>query len=68
MGGESIDVAVLDGPPGSGRVLYAGSRRVVDGAVAVSIDVSGRPAWVVVDPFVRRIDRDRTNNAKRVAP
>jgi ABC-2 type transport system permease protein len=67
MDGEAIDVAVLDGNPWTGRMLYAGKARVVGGRIALTVDVPARPAYVVVDPYVRRIDRDRTDNAKRLA-
>jgi ABC-2 type transport system permease protein len=67
MEGEAIDVAVYDGNPQTGRRLYAGKHTVTEGRIALSLDLAARPAFVVVDPFVRRIDRDRTDNRKRIA-
>lgn len=64
--GESLDVAVYDDAPGSGRLLYAGKHLVTGGRIALTVDLPEPPAYVVVDPLVRRIDRDRTNNTRRV--
>jgi ABC-2 type transport system permease protein len=66
MDGEAIDVAVFEGDPSTGRVLYAGKQRVVGGQITLAVDVSAPAAYVVVDPFIRRIDRDRSDNARRV--
>ena len=63
--GEAIDVAVYDDRPEVGRVLYAAKHRVAGGRIALSLDLPSRPAYVVVDPYLRRIDRDRTDNRLR---
>ncbi|HSU15905.1 hypothetical protein [Longimicrobium sp.] len=63
--GETIDVAIFDGDPSTGRVLYAGKRPVAGGRITLDVDLPARPAYAVADPFVRRIDRDRTDNRKR---
>ncbi|MCC3160047.1 hypothetical protein LJ737_22610 [Hymenobacter sp. 15J16-1T3B] len=65
--GESFDVAVLDGPPGTGRELYRAEAPVVDGRIQLQLRLGRRPAYVVVDPAVRYLDRDRTNNQRRFA-
>jgi hypothetical protein len=35
---------------------------VREGRVTLSVEVEGAPASVAIDPFVRRIDLDRTDN------
>jgi hypothetical protein len=64
--GEPVDVAVYDDRPEVGRLLWSGTRRVASGRVDLELELAGRPAWVVVDPAVARIDRDRTDNRRRV--
>ncbi|GAB3834035.1 M1 aminopeptidase family protein [Hymenobacter jeollabukensis] len=63
--GETVEVTVLDGPPGSGRLLYHGEERVVGSQIQLKLRLPKRPAYVVVDPAVRYLDRDRTNNQRR---
>jgi hypothetical protein len=63
MSGELIDVAML---AGDGKVLYAGKHRVEQGRIAVTVDLAVKPIAVVVDPLVRRIDRERANNRRRI--
>ncbi|AHG92478.1 Peptidase M1 membrane alanine aminopeptidase (plasmid) [Gemmatirosa kalamazoonensis] len=65
--GESIGVAVYDDRPEVGRVLWTGAGRARGGRFDLTLDLPGRPAWVVADPSVTRIDRDRTNDRRRVA-
>jgi len=66
MEDEEIDVAVYDGAQGTGRALHAARVRVVDGRADFALELPAQPAVVVVDPFVRRIDRDRSDNRLRV--
>ncbi|MBV9879247.1 MAG: hypothetical protein JO180_02075 [Gemmatirosa sp.] len=61
--GEAIDVAAYDE---RGDVLYTGKARVAGDRIEVDVTLAARPASVVVDPFVTRIDRDRTNNRRTV--
>ncbi len=61
---EEIDVAVLagaEGPP-----LHAGKHRLRGGTSEVVLVVDRRPARVAVDPFVRRVEAERADNARAV--
>lgn len=60
-----VDVAVY-GEGSEAPVLYQGRQYVRNGRIELSLDVPARPAFVEIDPEVRRIDRDRSNNRKRV--
>lgn len=61
--GVLVDVVVR----GAGdSVLYAGKTRVVGTAVDVAVDVLGLPVSVEIDPMVRWIDRERSNNWRGV--
>jgi hypothetical protein len=64
--GDSVDVAVYDAHPSAGRVLYEGRHRVTGGAASITVDLPAEPAWVVADPRLLRIDRDRSNNRRRL--
>lgn len=59
----TVDVAVhgIDG-----ALLYAAKVPVVNGRVVLSAVVSAEPMDVEIDHMIRRIDRDRSNNRKRV--
>ena len=53
------------------EIAVDGTTHVVElheGVNDVVLAVKGQPQMVEVDPWVTRIDRDRRNNAKRVAP
>ncbi|NVI98543.1 hypothetical protein HV824_10455 [Myxococcus sp. AM009] len=59
---ESLDVAVFAGPPDASSddaPLYAAKHRFTDGITEVSLTVDERPAYISVDPFLRRISRER---------
>jgi hypothetical protein len=65
---EELDVAVFSRHPSAGgrdAVLWAGRLRV-DGAAEVSAVVAEEPRYVAVDPFLRRIDRNRADNVREV--
>lgn len=63
--GEPVEVAVLDGPPGAGKTLYTAQPRVQNGRIELQISLPRRPAYVVVDPKVHYLDRERSNNQRR---
>jgi hypothetical protein len=62
--GEMLDVAVYDATSGGDHLLYAGKHRVVGNRIDVALDLPSKPAFIVADPFIRRIDRLRTNNRR----
>jgi len=64
--GEMLDVAVWVGDALSGQLLHDAKHPVAEGRIDLVLDLPARPERVVVDPYVRRIDRDRTNNQRRV--
>jgi|GEM_PF-7052209 len=61
-----LDVAVYarhplstDDPP-----LYAGKQRLRTGPNKVTFEVHGRPGFISVDPFERRIEVERVANVR----
>jgi aminopeptidase N len=65
---EMIDVAVFAEHPGvaGATPLYAGKQRLRTGQNQVTFEVSGRPAFISVDPFERRIEAERADNVREV--
>ncbi len=67
---EVLDVAVYaEDPARSERPpLYAGRHRFRGGVTELSFPVDGVPAFVAVDPRVRRVETERGDNLRAVAP
>jgi ABC-2 type transport system permease protein len=61
---EDLDVGVFSEHPDSGDTapLYAAKHRFTGGATEVSVTVSALPAYVGVDPFLHRVELERTDN------
>ncbi|HEU4562638.1 MAG TPA: M1 family aminopeptidase [Longimicrobium sp.] len=67
--GDWIDVAIFgEGGEGEGRgpVLFSEARRIGASPATFEVVVNRRPAWVVIDPYSKLIDRDRSDNVRRV--
>ncbi len=64
--GALIDIAVSAEESQGHRVLYVGEHAVVRGRIELSLTLPVRPGSVEIDPSVRRIDRDRSDNRRRV--
>jgi hypothetical protein len=68
---ELIDVAVYAEHPSvpGAQPIRAGKYRLRTGDTRIVIaDVDGKPAFVSVDPFERRIEVERADNVREVAP
>jgi hypothetical protein len=65
--GERIDVVLLD-DASPANTLCAGTVLIDAGRATMSVVLPSRPTHVVIDPFIRRIDRERSNNRKRFVP
>jgi hypothetical protein len=65
---EAIDVAVFAGDPiDSGATpLYAGKHRLRGGLAEVTFEMQGRPGYISLDPFERRIEAERADNVRPV--
>lgn len=66
-----IDIAVFgegEGGAGGGAALFLERRRLRASPAAFEIVVDRRPAWVVIDPYYKLIDRDRGDNVRAVSP
>ncbi|QSQ24736.1 hypothetical protein JY651_07260 [Pyxidicoccus parkwayensis] len=57
---EELDVAVFS--QGSDEPLYAAKHRFTGAHTEVSVIVKERPASIAVDPFLRRVELERTDN------
>jgi hypothetical protein len=66
---EMLDVAVYARHPLStrDRPLYAGKHRLRTGTSEVTFEVRGRPGFISVDPFERRVEVERADNVREVA-
>jgi hypothetical protein len=66
---EAVDVAVYAGDPLAvgERPLYAGTQRLRTGPNVVTFEVRGRPRFISVDPFERRIEVERADNVRPVS-
>ncbi len=60
--GVPVTVGIYGGTPERRQLLARVRRRVLNGSVGVDTTVSGRATLVEVDPDIRLIDRDRSNN------
>jgi aminopeptidase N len=65
---EMIDVAVYaEHPRGTDAApLYAGKHRLRTGQTEVTFEVSGRPGFISLDPFERRIEAERADNIREL--
>jgi aminopeptidase N len=65
---EMIDVAVYADHPLSTNAapLYAGKQRLRTGQTEVTFEVSGRPGFISLDPFERRIEAERADNIREL--
>jgi aminopeptidase N len=65
---EMIDVAVYAEHPLStdAAPLYAGKHRLRTGQTEVTFEVSGRPGFISLDPFERRIEAERADNVREL--
>jgi ABC-2 type transport system permease protein len=63
LDGEAIGVALLGGSPR--HSIFVGTVPFTRGRARLMLDLPTKPLYVVADPFVRRIDRERSNNRKR---
>jgi hypothetical protein len=60
--GTSVDFTVYGGTSDAPTAIYVGRATVVDSLTQVSLLLRERPRSVVIDPDVRTIDQDRSNN------
>jgi hypothetical protein len=65
---EMIDVAVYAEHPLDTQAapLYAGKQRLRTGRTEVTFEVSGRPGFISLDPFERRIEAERADNVREL--
>ncbi|MBZ4422527.1 M1 family aminopeptidase [Myxococcus sp. RHSTA-1-4] len=59
---EELDVAVFTGRTEGEPALYSAKHRFTGAPAEVSVIVNARPAYVGVDPYLRRIELERTDN------
>ncbi len=64
--GVLVTVAIYGGTPDAPQLLLKRRQRVANGAIVLQATVTGTPSFVEIDPDVRLIDRDRTNNRIRL--
>ncbi|HVG43458.1 MAG TPA: M1 family aminopeptidase, partial [Longimicrobium sp.] len=66
---EMLDVAVYARHPIStgDRPLYAARQRIRTGANEVTFEVRGRPSFISVDPFERRVEVERADNVRELS-
>jgi len=65
---EEIDVAVFAGHPHDtgATPVYAAKHRLRGGLAEVTFTVQGRPGYMSLDPFERRIEAERADNVRPV--
>ena len=65
---EMIDVAVYAGHPLStdAAPLYAAKHRLRSGQTVLTFEVRGRPGFISLDPFERRIEAERADNIREL--
>jgi ABC-2 type transport system permease protein len=65
---EAIDVAVFaDDPIDTGAMpLYAAKHSLRGGLAEVTFEMQGRPGYISLDPFERRIEAERADNVRQV--
>jgi hypothetical protein len=63
---DSLELAVLDGPPGEGREIHTSRLPVRDGTIEFDVPHATRPEWLVLDPRRLRLEADRSDNERRL--
>jgi hypothetical protein len=65
---EAIDVAVFGNDPIDTKAvpLYAAKHRLRGGLAEVTFEMRGRPRFISLDPFERRIEAERADNMRQV--
>ena len=64
---EELDVAVFSQyPDGDAPALYAAKHRFTGALTEVSVIVKERPVYVGVDPFLRRVELERSDNLLKI--
>ena len=68
---EQVELGVFTARPGdhgfkAGDVLVLDKRRIETGPLHVSLTVDRAPAWVGIDPYNKRIDRNSDDNLAKV--
>ena len=66
LDGQSVDVMLSDDANPRGR-RFTQKVPVTAGRATLLVDLPFRPSVAVVDPFIRRLDRERSNNRKLIA-
>ena len=66
---ELIDVALYAEHPSvpGAQPIHAGKYRLRTGETQLTIEVTGTPAFVSIDPFERRIEVERVDNVRAIA-
>ena len=69
---EPVELGVFTAEPGrrefrSSDVLVLEKRRIESGRLHVSLVVDRAPAWVGIDPYNKRIDRNSEDNLAKVS-
>ncbi|WP_309672519.1 M1 family aminopeptidase, partial [Gemmatimonas sp.] len=65
--GAAVTVGIYGGPPDKPQLLLRRRQRVTNGEIVLDATVVGIPVFVEIDPEIRLIDRDRTNNRIRLS-
>jgi ABC-2 type transport system permease protein len=60
--GRSAEWTIYGGEPGTPTVIATGRVRLGTGPARLSVPTTERPRIIVLDPSIRRIDLDRSNN------
>jgi hypothetical protein len=60
---DHLDLAIFDDASPRNQI-YSGQLSLIEGRGSLRIHLPVRPGRIVLDPLVRRLDRDRSNNAK----
>ncbi len=63
--GQRLDIVVRGGDADT-VVLHRGAATVTGGVVTIILDLATLPSEIELDPMVRWIDRDRSNNRRKV--
>jgi hypothetical protein len=63
--GALLEYTVMGGADAK-LVLRRGAARTSRGQLRLALTLSERPVSLVLDPLLRRIDRDRSNNARQL--
>ncbi|MEA2239849.1 MAG: type transport system permease protein [Thermoanaerobaculia bacterium] len=67
---ESIAIGVFESDPdnaGDDATLHLGHHLLHEGANSITVLVSRQPAFAAIDPYLTRLDRNRSDNVRKVA-